>query len=459
VRLSAPVLISTNCSGFRLLPPFLLADVRNDKKSPPALWYIEDHSRTLRQLRVPLERECVDEEGPFFPSVGATQREKSYVGGRYAVDAERGLLMIITTVPVPHTVIPELGLGTLHIIRPLHEGLLSSTPLNDSTAPYDTWILRRDIIFGAVQRYARGPEVVICQAVNGHRKLSTLAMPARDLQTDEDGIAPVPAPAHFTRDGSLVAVADIPGRASCEILRWNGPIFLDGQVPDAVLRLDQAEEDDEDEDEGMSMSQQVQALDETAFLLSIETRDTEWNYPKHITVYALDTTEGLFVRWMKKLESTYDAGSIYNLTVLPEMRAIVVVGSGSTHNDSAFIEVWDAATGQELSSRPRSTIRGDLNGGVQACAVKPDPSGRLSLVIVYGNGQMTVLAFEDYLQHGLIRTQGLSALQGDPLPDAHVVRGADIDNGVVIRHVVSVFADGLSMSARGDLEYVTWDLV
>jgi hypothetical protein len=77
------------------------------------------------------------------------------------------------------------------------------------------------------------------------------------------------------------------------------------------------------------------------------------------------------------------------------MRAIVVVGADSTHEDSAFIEVWNAATGHELPARSRLAMPGAMNGGVKACSVRTDLSGRLALVIVFGNGQMTVLAFED----------------------------------------------------------------
>jgi hypothetical protein len=118
--------------------------------------------------------------------------------------------------------------------------------------------------------------------------------------------------------------------------------------------------------------------------------------------------------------------------------------------------VWNAATGHELPSTSRLTIPGDLNGGVKACAVRPSLSGRLALVIVYGNGHMTVLAFEDYLQHGLSRTNGILTLHGDLLPDGQIVRGADIGTGIVIRQLATV--SGLDVCPQGDLQYVTWDL-
>jgi hypothetical protein len=454
-QVSAPVLLSVNCFGFSLRPPFLLANNDAGKQVPPVLWHLDAPSRTFRQLDLSLGPDSSDEEKPYFSSVGSTQRQTSWAGGRYAVDAERGLLLIVTTVHAPDiTANPLLGYGTLHILHPLQGRLVASTPIGDCV-PFYSWIMRAGVVFGGVQRYDRGREVVVWNLLDG--ALSALSMPARDLQTeDEDNFPPIPVPAHLTPDGSLVAVAEIPDRATCLVLRWNGPDFLDGQKPDVVLRLDQSDPDDSEEDQGMCRPQHVQILDETTLLLSIETRDDEWNDRKKIAVYALDTTAGLGVLWLRTFDASYEAGSIYDLTVLPEMRAIVVVGADSTHEDSAFIEVWDAATGHELPSTSRLAIPEDLNGGVKACSVRPNLSGRLALVIVYGNGQMTVLAFEDYLQHGLSRTNGMLTLRGDPLPDGQIVRGADIGTGIVIRQLATV--SGLDVCPQGDLQYVTWDL-
>jgi hypothetical protein len=60
------------------------------------------------------------------------------------------------------------------------------------------------------------------------------------------------------------------------------------------------------------------------------------------------------------------------------------------------------------------------------------------------------------MQHDLSRTNGMLTVQGDPLPDGRIVRGADIGTGIVVRQLATV--SGLDVCPQGDLQYVTWDL-